>query len=173
VLAAERPRVGLKGPAAAQWLAVMRVPVPATANSWLPLSAGGIVARLAWSEFLIEQDGDAPLVHGIREALAAEIAGVYPVLRSDTVLELRGEHAVEVLLQTCSVNFGDWPCGENRLALTSMVGVSVLVVPQVGAGAASFRIWCDPTFGPYLGRTLAEVAAETRSSPSRFTQESP
>jgi hypothetical protein len=42
----------------------------------------------------------------------------------------------------------------------------VLVVPQDGAsaeGAAGerhYRIWCDPTFGPYLGESLGAVVIE-------------
>jgi hypothetical protein len=48
--------------------------------------------------------------------------------------------------------------------MTSMIGVSVLVVPQGGAPQAadsvSFRIWCDPTFGAYLGESLRQVVGD-------------
>jgi len=46
------------------------------------------------------------------------------------------------------------------LIMTLMVGVAVLIVPQSASGdpgAAEYRIWCDPTFGPYLLESLGEV----------------
>jgi sarcosine oxidase subunit gamma len=44
--------------------------------------------------------------------------------------------------------------------MTSMVGVSVLVLWHEQQGRPLFRIWCDGTFGPYLWQTLLEIARE-------------
>jgi hypothetical protein len=48
--------------------------------------------------------------------------------------------------------------------MTLMIGVAVLVVPQsagnAGAEERQYRIWCDPTFGPYLGASLGAVVNE-------------
>jgi sarcosine oxidase, subunit gamma len=50
--------------------------------------------------------------------------------------------------------------------MTLMIGVAVLVVPQglePGQGAAGerqYRIWCDPTYGAYLGESLGAVVVE-------------
>jgi hypothetical protein len=48
------------------------------------------------------------------------------------------------------------PGAARPLIMTSMVGVSVLVVPS----GSSFRIWCDPTFGNYLGESLRQVVGD-------------
>jgi hypothetical protein len=52
--------------------------------------------------------------------------------------------------------------------MTLMIGVAVLVVPQGVAGGGPggaaaerhYRIWCDPTFGCYLGESLGAVVIE-------------
>jgi hypothetical protein len=44
--------------------------------------------------------------------------------------------------------------------MTSMIGVSVLVIPQDSGPKLWYRIWCDPTFAPYLGGSLATVVIE-------------
>jgi sarcosine oxidase, subunit gamma len=61
----------------------------------------------------------------------------------------------------CSVNFAALPLESRPLIMTLMIGVAVLVVPQRAAGEERrYRIWCDPTFGPYLGVSLSEVVIE-------------
>ena len=32
--------------------------------------------------------------------------------------------------------------------------------PQAAAGGREYRIWCDPTFGPYLGESLGAVVID-------------
>jgi sarcosine oxidase, subunit gamma len=64
------------------------------------------------------------------------------------------------------VDFAALSLVTRPLIMTLMIGVAVLVVPQGGAsaeGAAGerhYRIWCDPTFGPYLGESLGAVVIE-------------
>jgi hypothetical protein len=41
-----------------------------------------------------------------------------------------------------------------------MIGVSVLVIPERRADGVAYRIWCDPTYGSFLARTLHTIAAE-------------
>jgi sarcosine oxidase subunit gamma len=166
------PRMGLKGPGAADWLVSQHVELPGVPNTWRALTGGrdvfGLVARLAATEFLVEDGGarvttlDAALGHGMPD--------VYPVLRQDCALALIGRRANDVLLQVCSVDFASLlaqvsPQG-GPLALTSMAGVSVLVVPQRAADDTPlFRIGCDPTFGAYLYRTLLDIVAEEGGGP--------
>jgi hypothetical protein len=42
--------------------------------------------------------------------------------------------------------------------MTLMLGVAVLVVP---CSERQLRIWCDPTFGPYLSESLGAVVTES------------
>lgn len=165
------PRTGLKGPGAAAWLATQELPVPSEPNTWRAFArdgaGAGLVARLAVTEFLVEDEG--PRVASVERALGHGLADVTSVLRQDCALALVGTRASDVLLQTCSLDFA--PLLEHAtpeggpLAMTSMAGVSVLVVPQVESGRPCFRIWCDPTFGPYLYRTLLDIVAEEGGGP--------
>jgi sarcosine oxidase subunit gamma len=86
---------------------------------------------------------------------------VYPVLREDWAFGLGGEQVHDVLAQVCNVNFAALPLASRPVIMTLMIGVAVLVVPQSGGAAERhYRIWCDPTFGPYLGESLGAVVIE-------------
>jgi sarcosine oxidase subunit gamma len=158
-------RAGLKGPGAAAWLRERGVPVPPRPNSWGTIGSGGIIARLADSEFLLEDAPGGHLAADLAQALGHGARGVYPVMRQDVALALLGARAREVLLETCSMEFDALDARRGDLALTSMVGVSVLVVPRVRDGVPVFGIWADPTFGPYLWETLLEIVEEHGGGP--------
>jgi len=150
--ASRTPRAGVKGPGAAAWLAGLGLSLPATPNSWLPLS-GGLVARLGLTEFLIEGPESAKL--------AAPLAhGVYPVLRQDTALVLRGAHLNDLLQETCSVDFSAFDAAMRPVVLTSMAGIAVTVIPGVENNMPCIRLWCDNTYGEWLFETLTGVAGE-------------
>jgi sarcosine oxidase subunit alpha len=151
------PRAGVKGPGAADWLAALGLPVPPSPNGWLRLE-DGLVARLGLTEFLVEGPQAAKLD-------APPAAGVYPVLRQDTALAIRGERLNDLLLETCSVNFAALDPAARPVVLTSMAGVAVTVIPGEDAGTPSCRIWCDGTWGEWLAETLAGVAAELEPTP--------
>ncbi len=172
-----RARLGLKGPGAEQWLAARGLPVPPAPNSWTGAAHADDpavwVARLGASEFFLEDHAGGTMLRGIdpAEALAP---GVYPVLREDASFLLTGLASLEVLAQVCNIDFGGLPMEARPVILTSMIGVSVLVAPQI-AGAPTlgayaerggvraprqYRIWCDPSFGPYLEESLGTVVKE-------------
>lgn len=149
-------RTGVKGPHAAAWLAARGLPVPAQPNTWAALDGGGLIGRLGHTEFFIEGDAAMALERAAHDAPE----GVYPVLRRDTALVLAGPDALDVLAQTCNLHFGALDLDARPLVMTLVIGVAVLVVPERRAGGVAYRIWCDPTFGPYLERTLHTIAAE-------------
>lgn len=149
-------RVGLKGSGAAGWLAEQGVPVPERANTWVAGPGGALIARLGETEFLLENTSGAGPAVLVGQALLRPPANVYPVLRQDAALLLWGEHAAEVLLETCSIDFDEVSADRSELVLTSMVGVSVLILPTKGSLPA-YRIFADPSLGPYLWKTLLEI----------------
>jgi len=155
-------RCGCKGPGAADWLASRGLPVPAAFNTW-SATENGLVARLAATEFLIE-DVRAERIETLARELGKGARGTsgpcYPVMREDAALVLAGPQANEVLLQTCNIDFAALDLAARPLVMTSMVGVSVLVIAQKRANDVAYRIWCDPTFGCYLWRTLLEIVRE-------------
>jgi len=160
-----RERLGLKGPRAAQWLAANGIDSPATPNTWTnPASVDAaealLVARLGSAEFFLEAAAGTTLKR-IAPSLEEHPPGVYPVLREDWGFVLGGEGVHDVLAQVCNVNFAALSLDSRPLIMTLMIGVAVLVVPQRAAGEERrYRIWCDPTFGPYLSESLGEVVIE-------------
>jgi len=152
------PRLGLKGPSAAQWLTAQGLAIPHEANTWTALGEGGVIARLGRSEFFLE-DG-AGTVARLRAALGTGADGVYPVIRQDCGIFLAGPRSNELLLQTCNVNFGDLDPARGIAVMTQMIGVGVLVIRMNLRQLPCYRIWCDPTFAQYFWETLLEIAAE-------------
>jgi sarcosine oxidase subunit gamma len=153
-------RTGLKGPGAGDWLRARGVPVPARPNAWAPLDGGGLVARLARSEFLVEDgpQGDSALT--VHAGLRTAASGVYPVLRQDAALLVRGEYVHELFAQTCSIDFSTIAPPERTVTLTMMAGVAVTIIDTPLHDTTCYRIWCDGTYGAYLWDTLLEIAAE-------------
>jgi sarcosine oxidase subunit gamma len=123
------------------------------------------VARLGGSEFFLEDRGGGATLRnldpGVTGVPANYPAGVYPVLRQDAAFLLSGEGSLDVLAQVCNVNFGEVVLETNPVIMTLMVGVAVLVIPQVIQGARQFKIWCDPTFGTYLAESVGTVVVES------------
>ena len=167
----KRDRLGLKGPRAAEWLAAQGIALPMTPNTWA--HSGGadaagalLVARLGTAEFFLEDGAGGTTLERISPALDRSPPGVYPVLREDWAFLLTGDEVHDVLAQVCNVNFAALPLTARPLIMTLMIGVAVLVVPQSvgggqgGAAERHYRIWCDPTFGPYLGESLGAVVIE-------------
>lgn len=149
-------RYGCKGPAAVQWLADQGYPIPAQPNQWAALPQGGRILRLGVTEFLVETDAAA-----VRALYAAaRVPGLYPVLRQDACIVLRGAQLPSLLLQTCNINFAALDLSLAPVVLTSMVGVSVTVLPEIINGVSCYRVWCDGSFGPYLWQTLLTIAEE-------------
>jgi sarcosine oxidase subunit gamma len=86
--------------------------------------------------------------------------GVYPVLRQDASLAMTGTLLQTLLRQTCNLNFKALDLATRPLALTTMVGVAVVIVPDEVAGQPFYRIWFDGTYGGYLWQTLIDIASE-------------
>jgi sarcosine oxidase, subunit gamma len=163
-----RDRLGLKGPRAAEWLVTHGIVLPTAPNTWThseqTIAADALlVARLGSGEFFLEDGAGGTTLERISPSLEEPPPGVYPVLREDWAFDLGGERVHDVLAQVCNVNFAALSLDSNPLVMTLMIGVAVLVVPQRRADGPvrrQYRIWCDPTFGPYLGESLGAVVSE-------------
>ncbi len=156
---------GFKGPRAVEWAGAQGLPLPPAANRFERSEDGSLlVARLGSVEFFVEETtagvpaaaGGAPSIAELRAALEARPSGVYPVLREDSAFRLAGEGVHDVLAQVCNVDFTVLSVSSTRVVMTLMAGVAVIVIP----GTGHYSIWCDPTFGAYLGETLAAVVAD-------------
>ena len=162
-----RARIGMKGPRAEQWLADLGIVLPAAPNTWAGSTASGnppglLVARLGTSEFFLEDAAEGTALQGIRGGLQESPPGVYPVLREDAAFQLSGHGVHDVLAQVCNVHFAGLDLDSRPVIMTLMLGVAALVVPQVPGPDAGrrYRIWFDPTFGPFLGEAVGGVVVE-------------
>ncbi len=162
------PRAGVKGEGAGAWLEQQGIALPQRHNHWLP-HRGGWVGRLGHNEFLLESAPDADWTRPLRDNAAWPLRTM-PVLRQDASLLLCGSALYELLAQTCSFNFGALDPPACELVMTQMIGVSVLAAPVPGAPLPALRLWCDPSFAPYLWRTLAQIAGELGGAPLGWQQ---
>ena len=151
-------RFGVKGPGAGAWLESQGVVLPGHANSWTALPGGGVIARLGRSEYFLEDGPSGDTVQRMQAAPGLGAEGAYPVIRQDTALALLGPRSNELLVQACNVNFE--ATARQEAVMTQMVGVSVLIIRRDLGQQQCHRLWCDPTFAPYLWDTLAGIAAE-------------
>jgi sarcosine oxidase, subunit gamma len=155
-------RFGVKGARAAEWLEARGIILPAAPNQWTAVAGDELlVARLGTLEFFLEDCAGGGRVRGLESALDPPQPGVYPVLREDAAFSLSGPGSYDVLAQVCNVNFADLELTSQPVIMTLMIGVAVLVVPQMVGAWPRFRIWCDPTFGPYLEESLGTVVTES------------
>lgn len=152
-------RAGVKGPKAEDWLRAQGVSVPEGVNTWAATPGGVIVARLARSEFFLEDRAGGSTVERLRATLHPA-PGIYPVMRQDAAIVLAGERLNDLLVQACNVNFQAWGPNERVVVMTAMLGVSVLVLWYEHRGTPLYRIWCDGTFAPYLWETLLGIARD-------------
>ena len=153
-------RCGLKGPGAEAWLKSIGIEPPPGINQWAPLGPCSLIARLASSEFLLEDNVGQDYADRVRTQLGRGVPGVTPVLRQDAEIVLAGPRINELLLQTCSFNFAALDLVSRPIVMTSMIGVSVLLIPITRHGAPFYQIWCDGTYAVYLWEHLLEIAVE-------------
>lgn len=159
-----RFRFGFKGAGAPDWCAKQGLPLPPGANRFALLAGGGLIGRLAFTEFYVEHESEetvAALVRALGRGCQTTGGGVYPVPRRDAGIVLGGALAQDVLLQTCNVNFAALDLGSSPLIMTTIVGVAVTVFPLIEEAGTRYRMACDPTFAPYLWATLLGIARES------------
>lgn len=148
-------RCGFKGPRAQEWGRNQGLPLPDVANTY-KWDSGLLVLRLGLSEFLVE--GLLETVDKVQQA--RRTPGVYSVARQDASFMVAGKEADTVLRQTCSVNFLDPKAGSHAVFLTTMIGVSVVVIRSTGLNGSVYTIWSDYTYGHYLSSTLYNIGRD-------------
>ncbi|MAE64300.1 MAG: sarcosine oxidase subunit gamma [Phycisphaeraceae bacterium] len=154
-------KLGVKGPGAAEWLTRQNVPSPRAIYEVADMD-GGVVAKVAGDEFLIESGIVNRTLQLLQRRLAESVAGVHALERQAATFLLSGGSAREVMAQTCGVDFDDVEPG--RLVMSRVAGVSCTIIPH-GASGGAWRIWCDYSYGAYLWQTLLEILSELGGGP--------
>lgn len=167
-------RTGVKGAGAAKWLqeqGIVDLPVP---NSWQPLVDGGLIARLGFTEFLIEDGWHSQTVSRLNEnqsrAKGSLPAKVYPILRQDLAIVLWGRLVPDLFQQTCNVNVRALNLADRPIVVTSMIGVAVTILADERNGLPFYRLWYDGTFGIYVWKTLLSIVQELGGDVIGFAQ---
>jgi sarcosine oxidase, subunit gamma len=91
-------KTGFKGSNAAAWVRSQGFELPEP-NAWADVEGGGLLARLANSEFFLEDGEHGSTAARLRTLLGEPVSGVYPVLRQDAGFALTGERVNELLVE--------------------------------------------------------------------------
>ena len=92
------------------------------------------------------------------ERLGTSSGQVFRVERQEATFLLVGGCAIDVLSQTCGVNFGEETPG--RLVLSRVAGVSCGIFPDTVGELTAFRCWIDAGYAAYMWETLLQICEE-------------
>jgi sarcosine oxidase subunit gamma len=149
------PRLGLKGPGAADWLIGQGLKVPSSIYGCTPVGKTGWVARAGTTEFLIEDSLGEDVV---AKLLAAPVtSSVYRMQRQDASLLLSGTNGHLVLAETCGVDFSD---PDSKLIYSRVAGVSCAILSRRLNDIPLWQFWFDNSYGMYLWETLLEIVGD-------------
>jgi sarcosine oxidase, subunit gamma len=151
-VAHELPRFGLKGRAAADWLAGQGIPLPQQANTWLAHDDDSRVLRLGRGEFLLE----GTIAQQLEAAWPDDQPNLYRVSRYDAAFLLDGEKAPSLLQEICALDTRP-EIMTGKVLITLAAGISVTLIYETKGEAAIYRLWCDATYGDYMQSTLQEI----------------
>jgi sarcosine oxidase subunit gamma len=135
--------------------------LPRTPNTFTVAADGGKVLWLGPDEFLaVTPDGrEAGLADALRRAAGTALVAVNELGPGQTVIELSGPRAREVLAKGCPLDlhprvFGPGRCAQSRLARAL---VTIAQVEHAGDGPL-FDVIVRRSFADYLWRWLADAS---------------
>lgn len=155
-------KLGVKGNDSTDWLSSRNVEVPATIYESCRLADGGIIVRLAADEFLLESGITNETVPELDALLSTNTGQICRIERQEATFLLVGARAIDVLAQTCGINFRDQPPGQ--LVLSRVAGVSCGILPDPIGEFNAFRFWIDAGYAAYLWETLLQICEDLDGS---------
>ena len=151
-------KVGFKGAGAEDWLRSNGIDVPKVIYDSTRVSDGGVAVCVGTDEFLLESGIVNRSISEIGARLDDGVTNVVLVERQDVTFLLTGARTLEVLAQSCGINFREAP--SHRLVLTRVAGVSCGVFPETVDKIPVHRLWVDPSYAVYLWETLAGICED-------------
>lgn len=142
------PRLGVRGKAAATWLAAHGCPIPSAPNRLVAQLDGAALLRLSQTEFmLLGGIGDSGAkVRALDETLAADSTpGLYSLPRQDSHawFWLGGPRAVDVLAKLCGVDLRPKAFAADAVAQTSVARTNAIVANAGGPDKPAFHLLID------------------------------
>ena len=152
------PTLGVKGPAAVDWLSAHGVAIPDEIYDTQKLADDGLIARVASDEFLLQSGVSCQTVPSLVDKLGQGQEGAIHVERQEATFLLVGARVLEVFSQTCGVDFREvrpW-----RLTITRIAGASCGILHWNREDVPRYQLWVDPTYAVYVWETLLEIVEE-------------
>ena len=151
-------KLGLTGPHASAWLQQQGVPLPESIYDALRLDDNGWIVRFGRDEFFLESGLGSELISKLDANLGRGRPGIARVERQEATFLLTGARALEVLAQTCGIDFRELP--PKQLVISRVAGVNCCLLPEGDDKLPCYRIWVDPTYAVALWDSLAQISAE-------------
>lgn len=149
------PKVGIKGPGAKKWLESIGIEVPKAVFDSQTLGADSLIVRTGVNEFFLEDGIGNPVIASLADRVNSDSGQLFRVEHQEATFLLTGSRSIEVLAQTCGINFRE--ASQRKAVFTRVAGVSCAVFPDVLRETPAYRIWVDPSFAVYLWETLVEI----------------
>lgn len=148
-------KLGIKGRDSASWLESKNIDVPAAVYESSRLADDGLIVRIATDEFFLESgisNQTVPTLSSESESLSGH---VFRVERHEATFLLVGTRAIDVLAQTCGINFEEAVL--RRLIYSRVAGVSCGILPDSIGELPAYRLWIDPSYAVYVWETLEQI----------------
>ena len=148
-------KLGLKGPDAERWLNSKGLDVPSDVFASRSLRAGGVIVRLGPDEFFLEGNISNTTLLALSARIDSHKGKLVRVEHQEATFLLTGRRSLEVLAQTCGINFHE--VTPHDVVFTRVADVSCGVYPETLREVPAYRLWVDPSYAVYLWETLAEI----------------
>jgi sarcosine oxidase subunit gamma len=171
------PRLGVKGPGTADWLAGLGVRIPQQSNQATRQAGGALAARLAPAELLLLGGlaGDPAPLDAVAAAWRAEPhAPVPPHSPRGYLLPRRhshfwflvsGERAAQMFAKLCGVDLRPGKFADGAIAQTSLARMNAVVIRDDRGGALAYHLLGDSASAAYLWDCLTDAMAEFDGRP--------
>jgi sarcosine oxidase subunit gamma len=148
-------KLGIKGHDSASWLESKNIDVPAAIYESRRLADDGLIVRIATDEFFLESGISNQTVPTLSSELESISQYVFRVEFQEATFLLVGTRAIDVLAQTCGINFDE--AVPRRLIYSRVAGVSCGIFPDSIGEVPAYRFWIDPSYAAYLWETLEQI----------------
>lgn len=154
------PRIGFKGPGAAQWLSHQSVDLPSSPNFSTRQPEGSLVARLSDHEHLVLSNlaADATVPDALQQRWEQDKpAQCYALPRADSHswLVLNGPAAYRVMSSLCAVDLRPESFRNGSIAQTSVARANTIIIRD-DANHLRFHLLSDVSMALYMWEVLLE-----------------